>query len=140
MGLQATVGAPMRRRKSAGDAGTPFPVFIRSSWSDVDVDDRGYVRRKLASKLGKFAADIQRVSVRLDDTNGPRGGIDARCRIKVTLHGLPPVVIESLAASMQAAIDGALARVGQAVKHPLQRRRAKPRRPARTAPRHTPAP
>jgi hypothetical protein len=37
-------------------------------------------------KLGKSATSIERVSVRLTDVNGPRGGVDQRCRIKVVIQ------------------------------------------------------
>ena len=54
---------------------------------------RSLIRRKLGMKLGKFATAIERLSVRVTDTNGPRGGIDQVCSVKVVISGLPSVVI-----------------------------------------------
>jgi ribosome-associated translation inhibitor RaiA len=89
---------------------------------------RDYVRRKLGSKLEKFSGAIERVSVRVEDVNGPRGGVDQACRIKVVLRGLPSVVFESRDASLNAAVDGALSGVPRAVRRATQRRRMKPLR------------
>jgi ribosome-associated translation inhibitor RaiA len=76
--------------------------------------------------LGKFARSIERISVRTEDVNGPRGGVDQVCRIKVVLSGLPSVVFESKDASLHAAVDGALAGVERAVRRSVQRRRMRP--------------
>jgi len=93
---------------------------------ELDPDDRAYVRRKLGRRLGKFAASVERVSVRLEDVNGPRGGIDHVCRIKVVLSGLPSVFYEKRGASLQAVVDGAIAGVERALRRRLQRRHMAP--------------
>ena len=77
-------------------------------------------------KLGKFASSIERVSVRIEDVNGPRGGVDQACRIKVVLSGLPSVIFESRDASLRNAVDAALAGAERTVRRALQRRRTKP--------------
>ena len=93
-----------------------IPAFIRAEHAPIDADDRARLRRKLGAKLGKFVRSVERVSVRLRDVNGPRGGIDKICRIKVVLSGLPSVVVEQQHASLQAAIDRALRRTESAVR------------------------
>jgi putative sigma-54 modulation protein len=86
------------------------------------------IRRKLGRKLGRHALDIERASVRIEDVNGPRGGVDKRCRIKVVVSALPSIVVEQQHESLHAAIDGALDRVQRAVRQTLKRRRVEPRR------------
>lgn len=105
-----------------------IPVYIRATAEGVDPDDRQYIRHKLATRLGKFARSIERVSVRIEDVNGPRGGVDQSCRIKVVLRGLPSVVFESRDAALKAATDRALSGVERAVRRAVQRRRMKPLR------------
>jgi hypothetical protein len=100
------------------------PAHIRVK-QNIGPDDLTYIRRKLGTKLGKFANSIERVSVRTEDVNGPRGGVDQVCRIKVVLSGLPSVVFESRGATLSAAVDGALTGVERAVRRTVQRRRMK---------------
>jgi CBS domain-containing protein len=111
------------RRESGRTAAPLVPTYIRPRGIELGQEDRTYIRRKLGMKLGKFATSVERVSVRVEDLNGPRGGVDHVCRIKVVLSGLPSVVFEARGASLEAAVDGALAGVERAVRRSLQRRR-----------------
>lgn len=115
----AAPAGPRRRRAQE----PPMPVHIRSADAALDDGDRDYLRRKLGTKLRKFARAIERASVRVKDVNGPRGGIDKVCRIKVVLTGLPSVVVEERAATLQEAMDGALGRTERTVKRSVERRR-----------------
>lgn len=110
-----------RNRHSAAD----IPAHVRAVGASLDAKDRAYMRRKLGMKLGKFARAIERVSVRVRDVNGPRGGVDKRCTIKVVLTGLPSVVVEQKHASLQAAVDAALRRTEVAVRRSVQRRKGR---------------
>ena len=109
----------------------PVPAHIRALGVELDPDDRIYIRRKLGLKLGKFAASIERVSVRVQDVNGPRGGVDHACRVKVVLSEAPSVVFVGQDASLAAAIDGALAGTERAVRRAVRRRRTKGMRDGR---------
>ncbi len=117
-----------RRRRASAPSDPPFPIYIRTLSGDFGPADRAYVRGKLERRLRKFADSIERVSLRTEDTNGPRGGVDRVCRIKVVLRGLPSVVFEKQDATLNAAFDLALDGVERAVRRTLQRRRMKPLR------------
>lgn len=99
------------------------PIHIRAVGATVNQHDRDYIRRKLDRRLQKFDEAVERASVRIEDVNGPRGGVDKLCRIKVVLGGLPSVVVEEKHYSSQAAIDGALDRAERTVWRAVQRRR-----------------
>jgi hypothetical protein len=101
------------------------PAHIRVLGANLNKDKRIQVRQKLKRKIGKFARAIERVSVRVNDINGPRGGIDQVCRIKVVLSNLSSVVFEAKDASLDVAIGRALAGTERAVRRSLQRRRKK---------------
>jgi hypothetical protein len=115
------------KRDGGGDTCRPT-AHVRLLGVDLPDDDRGYIQKKLGMKLGKFAAAIERVSVRLADTNGPRGGTDQLCTVKVVLSGLPSVVIVRRDAAVRVALDLALRAVERAVYRSVSRRRMKPLR------------
>ncbi len=101
----------------------------------VDIQCRGFeltgslrehVRKRLACNLPAGETAIQRVTVRLSDINGPRGGEDKRCHIALRLKGLPHLVIEDTEADLYVAIDRAAERAGRT----LARRLARQLRPA----------
>ena len=125
--LAAWVPRPVKRESGRTDT-VRTPAHIRVIGIELDDDNRALIRRKLGMKLGKFATSIERVSVRVTDTNGPRGGIDQVCSVKVVLSGLPSVVIERQHAALHAAIDVALRATEQAVRRSVRRRRMKPLR------------
>jgi ribosome-associated translation inhibitor RaiA len=87
----------------------------------------GYARERVGFKLGKFARSIERTTVRFEDVNGPRGGIDSVCRIKVVVSGMASVLVEETAGSAREAFDRALDRAERSVRRALQRRRARSR-------------
>jgi hypothetical protein len=68
------------------------------------------------------------VSVRVTDANGPRGGADQVCNVKVVLSGLPSVIIERQDTALRVAIDIALRAMEHAVQRSVRRRRMKPLR------------
>ncbi len=118
---------PRALKQESGRTDVPLvSAHIRVLGTDLSKEERTFIRQKLGAKLGKFAHSIERVSVRVKDVNGPRGGIDQVCRIKVVLSNLPSVVVEAQDASLDAAISKALAGTERAVRRSLQRRRMKP--------------
>lgn len=114
------------KRQAGRTSAALVPAHIRVFGAKLSPAQREEIRKKLGAKLGKFAASIERVTVRLKDVNGPRGGIDQVCTIKVALIDLPSVVFESQHHSINAAVGAALAGVERAVRRRLQRRRMKP--------------
>ena len=118
---------PRAFRREAGRAEAPLvPTYIRARGVALSANDRDYIRAELGAKLGKFASGVERISVRVDDVNGPRGGVDHVCRIKLVVSGLPSVVVEHQAAALQAAVDGAIAKAERTLGRTVRRRRNTP--------------
>jgi putative sigma-54 modulation protein len=86
------------------------------------------VTRRLHFALGRFSPEIDRVTARVGDVNGPRGGVDQQCRIEVKLRGLKSVFSEACDNDLGTAVASAAERVGRAVTRSLERRRDTTRR------------
>ena len=96
---------------------------IRSQGLDIGQDLRGHIERRLRFVLSRFGDRIGRVTVYLADLNGPRGGIDKRCRIVVRLLRSGQVFVEDTDSDLEAVVDRAADRVAQSVRRQLERRR-----------------
>lgn len=70
-----------------------------------------HVEAKVESALGPFARRIVNVTVRVEDVNADRGGIDKRCSIVVALRSGQTEVAEAVAADLYDAIDEAARRI-----------------------------
>lgn len=84
------------------------------------------------SALGPFADIVQRVTVRLQDVNASRGGIDKRCRIVAAIRGRV-LVAQAIHSDLYVAIDNAAKRIRRMIartaKRPLGRERHGSQRP-----------
>jgi hypothetical protein len=123
--LPASLPRPVKLTRNRRIGPSP-PAHVRVMGGAIDDDDRDYVARKLGMKLGKFVSSIERITVRLSDTNGPKGGRDQRCEIKVVLSGLPSVVVNETDSTLPRTLDRAVAAAAIAVRRRVQRRRLKP--------------
>lgn len=80
-----------------------------------------YAHKRLKSAVGFAERHIHRIQIKLSDINGPRGGNDKRCKLILTLQGLPTVVIEDTETDLYAAIDRAVARAANALTKKIRR-------------------
>lgn len=115
------------------------PLALRTFGVDIDKATKDYVRRRLGVRLGKYAPHIERVTVRFTDTNGPRGGVDVDCDVKVVLSGQRSVVYGQRGSEPREALDLATPGVVRAVQRALERAR-RPAAPGATARAARPAP
>ena len=84
---------------------------------------REHTSRRLQFAFGWASHYLGKVSVRLSDENGPRGGKDKRCRIQIAFAGARDVVIEDTETDLYVAIDRAADRAGRSVARRLERQR-----------------
>ena len=85
---------------------------------------RAHTEQRVASVLGWARQHTRQLVVCLSDINGPRGGIDKRCRIQVQLGAGREVIIEDTEADLYLAISRATERADRAIVRQFQRRRA----------------
>ena len=81
-----------------------------------------HAKRRLRFALSRSSEQIQRVKVRLTDINGPRGGVDKRCRIEIQIPSQPALMIEQLDSDMYVAISRSAARAERRVIGHLKRK------------------
>lgn len=84
---------------------------------------RAHVERRVRFALSRFGSRIQRVTVRVSDLNGPRGGVDQQCRVVAHLGALGQLTVESVDGNMSAAVDRAADRIGRSVARTIERSR-----------------
>src|SRR4051794_18945394 len=64
-----------------------------------------HVEARVGAALGPFARRVLKVTVRLEDINGDRGGADKRCSIVVALRRHGVEIAEAINADLYAAVD-----------------------------------
>lgn len=92
-----------------------------------------HVESRIESALGQVSRHVVTATVRLDDVNADRGGLDKRCRVVVSLRNRATVAAEAVDADLYASIDESARRIGRAaaraVARPMARDRKDPQRP-----------
>jgi putative sigma-54 modulation protein len=92
---------------------------------DMDMGQSLYdhIAGYIDAALNRFANRINRVTIRLVDINGPRGGIDKQCRIAVQLSKGKTIRTGNTNTNMIAATYFAVDRAAHAISRELKRRR-----------------
>ena len=98
-------------------------MTIQANGFEMTAALRAYTEQRLASALGWAREHMHKLAVSLSDINGPRGGVDKRCKIQVQLGGGREVIIEDTEADLYAAIDRAADRADRAVVRQVERTR-----------------
>lgn len=82
-----------------------------------------HITRRLQFALSWANHSLDKVVLRINDINGPKGGADKSCRIQIPLAGASPIVVEELQADLYVAIDRAVERAGRTLRRKLARKR-----------------
>ena len=98
-------------------------VEVRIQGTDLGEAIRRYAARRIRFALGRFGSRVGRVTVRISDINGARGGVDQCCHISAEIPPRGEVVLDQVDADLFSAIDRASARVGEALRRETQRNR-----------------
>jgi len=111
----------------AKQPGESMELSIKTHGLDLSDPLKAYTERRLKSSLGGFVAQLEGVEVRLGDVNGPRGGIDKRCAIKVILRRFGVVFARAAGHDVYSTVDHAATRIRSAVSRTLSRSRPRHR-------------
>jgi hypothetical protein len=76
---------------------------------------------RLRQALGRLHGLVARMKVRLDDVNGPAGGVDKRCNVEALVQESGPVTVSATARTWQASVEAVASRLRQRVIRQLHR-------------------
>lgn len=74
---------------------------------------RDVAQRRMRFVFRRIAWLVPKATVQLSDVNGPRGGIDKRCRVEIKSDVAGTVVVTSMAPEWRIALDKALVRAAR---------------------------
>lgn len=87
-----------------------------------------FASHRLYFALRRFRDQVRRVTVRLVDENGPRGGVDSRCVVTVEFHHGESIVVEATTAWPTASMTAAAKRVNEVIRRRHDRESSRSRR------------
>jgi putative sigma-54 modulation protein len=106
------------------ELGTQLTVYSKQT---LGAGFQNLIEMRLAATLRGIDTRVERVIVRFEDLNGPKGGADTACRIQLALSGRPVFVVEARAEGAGRAFRLALPRLATALTRQRDRERSRPR-------------
>lgn len=79
------------------------------------------VERRIRFALNRFGERVRHVHVQLTDLNGPRGGVDTRCKVEVSLDSIGSVIVHETSDTPFTAVALASDTVSRAVRRKIKR-------------------
>lgn len=98
-------------------------INILSRGFEITEGLREHAERRLGFAIGWARQHVRKVTVRLCDLNGPRGGEDKLCLIVIGFAAGGELVVEDVDADLYVAIDCAMGRADRMVSRRLGRQR-----------------
>ena len=111
------------------DVGSLLTVYAKGT---LGAGFQELIATRLAASLRGVDSRLERVVVRFEDLNGPKGGADTACRIHVTLRGHPVLVVEARGEGEAYAFRLAVPRLEAALDRRRGRARGRSRATVRT--------
>ena len=82
------------------------------------------IRRRIELVFARIRPWIRAVDVTIADINGPKGGADKQCRMRVRGRGVGSVIVEQVGLATPATVAFAAERAEQVILRKVARRRA----------------
>ena len=95
----------------------------RQAGLDEEVSHRA--ERQLRLSLSRFIGAVSRVRVTFFDVNGPKGGLDKRCRITAKMKTAGQMVVQDNGHDYTEALSLCLDKLTRALRREVERRRTK---------------
>lgn len=98
-------------------------IAVRARQVGWNEELRRQVERSIEFAVDRHKSRIDRISVYLNDLNGPRGGVDKLCQITADIRGARPVLILERGDDLQAVVSRAAKRLGYRISRHAHRQR-----------------
>ncbi len=98
-------------------------IDIRTQGFQLTAGLQEHAERRIRFTLDWALHDVRTITLRFSDINGPRGGNDKCCQVRIPLPGMRDVIIEDRAADLYLAIDSAIDRAARTLERRLSRQR-----------------
>lgn len=95
---------------------------IKSHRTSLSAEDRDWIERRIHFGFDRFAPRIRCLTLQLTDLNGPKGGIDQLCDVRISMLSANSIFASAKAASLHEATRMALDRAERSLSRSLKRR------------------
>lgn len=83
-------------------------VFIRSNGIEMTEALNEYIKNRLEFRLSRFTNLITKVVVSVSDENGPKGGIDTACTIRIKTDSSSELIVKNKQKDVYTAVANAV--------------------------------
>jgi ribosomal subunit interface protein len=96
-------------------------LIVRTNDLELSEALSAFIDRKVDFAVKRYYDEVGRIVVRLADLNGPRGGVDKRCTIVLSLRDGATLVVSGESDDAYAAVAQAAARLDAQIARHLRR-------------------
>jgi len=118
---------PMTYHQLPSETSRDIQLTVHARGLELKNSHHRAIRRIISNALGRFARRVRMVHVSLEDINGPRGGVDIRCRIEVHFRPRGSITVSALAVDQYAATAEAAVRARELVDRCVKKVRSRRR-------------
>ena len=98
-------------------------VVIRSNDFTITKALRNFLHSQIKRSMAACSRNVESITIRLKDLNGPKGGIDKECLVEVKIANGAPVVVRKQSTNAYQGIRQALARAARVTLRRLRKAR-----------------
>lgn len=98
-------------------------LTVRTRHLELSPETSAEIRQRLYTAFARISPWIRAVDVTVADINGPKGGADKQCRLRIRGRSIPTIVVEHLGTDTLATISTTASRAEQAVLRKVARQR-----------------
>lgn len=85
-------------------------------------ENKKQIKQKTHKVFERFYENIQKVTLTLNDVNGPKGGDDKVCKVVIHTRGMPDIVVTDNKSVAMSAVNTALSRARSTLIKKLKRK------------------